>query len=99
MPEWSLTFAQNICDSFLSTTQDVLESVRKMEDSLRRLKKGKINETQGISDDDKIRLQIMIDVEHFGKLLDSLGIEKPTSYDVLFETAKNQMNANGASNQ
>ncbi|XP_003747341.1 conserved oligomeric Golgi complex subunit 2 [Galendromus occidentalis] len=91
-PDWSITFAQNICDSFLSTTQDVLGSVRKMEDSLRRLKKGKVNETQGISDDDKIRLQIMVDVEHFGELLDELVSVKPASYETLFETARNQMN-------
>ena len=96
MQQWSVSFARSICDSFLSTTQDVLESVRKMEDSLRRLKKGKVNESQGISDDDKIRLQIMIDVEHLGKLLDKLGLEKPESYGVLFETAKNQMTANGS---
>lgn len=90
--EWSAQMAQGMAEAFLVTTRDVLDSVRKMEDSLRRLKKGKMNatDTQGISDDDKIRLQIMIDVEHFGQLLEELG-ELPECYEELFKLAKSQM--------
>lgn len=89
--KWSRVVAKEMCDSFLTTTRDVLDSVRKMEHSLRRLKKGKVAETQGVTDDDKIRLQIMIDVEFFGKFLEELG-SVPDSYGELFELAKGQMN-------
>ncbi|OQR69796.1 conserved oligomeric Golgi complex subunit 2-like [Tropilaelaps mercedesae] len=89
---WSALIARGIAEAFLATTRDVLDSVRKMEDSLRRLKKGKTNaaDAQGVSDDDKIRLQIMIDVERFGQLLDELA-ERPPCYNDLFELARNQM--------
>ena len=48
----------------------MLTSVKKMEDSLKRLKKARGGHTssgsQGMSDDDKIRLQFEIDVKGFG---------------------------------
>lgn len=48
------------------TTSEVLVSVRRMEDSLKRLKRGKItsNLVGNMSDDDKIRTQIHLDVEY-----------------------------------
>lgn len=56
---------------YLTVTADVLTSVRKMEESLKRLKRGKgtshSSAQQGMSDDDKIRLQIFLDVQQFGK--------------------------------
>lgn len=65
-----------------------------MEDSLKRLKKARdkqplsslVNAT-GISDDDKIRLQLVLDVEYFGKQISSLGIESSSisSFSALVE--------------
>ncbi|UYV78259.1 COG2 [Cordylochernes scorpioides] len=54
---------------FHTATVDVLTSVKKMEDSLKRLKKeGRASRPNaaGMSDDDKIRLQLALDVEHYG---------------------------------
>lgn len=57
-------------------TSDVLTSVKKMEESLKRLKKAKTTASDlkslgqgqsGLSDDDKIRLQLYLDVKEFGK--------------------------------
>lgn len=52
-------------------TGEVLTSVKKMEESLKRLKKvrgsEKASSTQGLSDDDKIRSQIIIDIEELGR--------------------------------
>ena len=60
---------------YLSITTDVLTSVKKMEESLKRLKKAKSGQNLassasssnlGLSDDDKIRLQLFLDVTEFG---------------------------------
>ena len=58
----------NIVSRYMNTTSDVLSSVRKMEERLKRLKKGRsttTNTTAGMSDDDKIRLQLYLDVIEF----------------------------------
>ena len=51
-------------------TNDVLMSVKKMEESLKRLKKvrgtDKGQGSHGMSDDDKIRQQLILDIQHFG---------------------------------
>ena len=61
---------------YFLTVSDVLNSVRKMEESMMRLQKmRKSKDTQSfgsdnngtLSDDDKIRLQLSIDVDTFGK--------------------------------
>jgi hypothetical protein len=63
---------------YLTVTADVLTSVRKMEESLKRLKeqrrgKGASNTAQqGMSDDDKIRLQLYLDVQQFGHQVSQL---------------------------
>lgn len=54
---------------------DVLNSVKKMEESLKRLKQARRSPATnpvsssggGMSDDDKIRLQLALDVEHLGE--------------------------------
>ena len=56
----------------MTVTADVLTSVRKMEESLKRLKRGKGASNaaqQGMTDDDKIRLQLYLDVQQFGHLV------------------------------
>ena len=51
-------------------TTDVLTSVKKMEESLKRLKKAKggtvVGEGKTLTDDDKIRLQFHLDVTRLG---------------------------------
>lgn len=69
-----------------------------MEESLKRLKKAKGASASrgdfGISDDDKIRLQLYLDVVEFGKLIGALSVDKDdiNAYVRLYqlvESAKN----------
>ncbi|RMC12713.1 hypothetical protein DUI87_10238 [Hirundo rustica rustica] len=59
---------------YYETVSDVLSSVKKMEESLKRLKQARRTATSnpvgtngGMSDDNKIRLQLALDVEYFGE--------------------------------
>ena len=62
---WKVHFPPH--SRYHSITSDVLTSVKKMEESLKRLKKArKSAAAAGMSDDDKIRLQLYLDVQHFG---------------------------------
>lgn len=63
-----------LCPRYFETVSDVLSSVRKMEESLKRLKQARrspatnpVSSSGGMSDDDKIRLQLALDVEHLGE--------------------------------
>lgn len=60
--------------------EDVLTSVQKTEDSLRRLKQirevaSHQNPEIGITDGDKIRLQLKVDVISYGKIAESLKLD------------------------
>ena len=56
---------------YYTVTSEVLTSVKKMEDSLKRLKKvrgtDKGQGSTGMSDDDKIRQQLILDINSFGE--------------------------------
>ena len=75
--EWTTEILNEITAHFKYFTSEVLTSVQKIEDSLKRLKKSKIGNQNNqmrkipsnMSDDDKIRLQISYDVEEYGKLV------------------------------
>lgn len=60
-----------IIPRYYETVSDVLSSVKKMEDSLKRLKQARKtafssnSNNGGVSDDNKIRLQLALDVEYF----------------------------------
>lgn len=54
-------------------TEEVLTQVMSMEQSLSRISKAK--KTEGLSDDDKIRLQLHFDVLAFGRETVALGVE------------------------
>lgn len=63
---------------YFETISDVLSSVRKMEESLKRLKQARKTATTstaganiGPSDDSKIRLQLALDVEYLGEQVPS----------------------------
>jgi len=88
------------CDSilglYLVQVQDVLSNVTKMEESLRKLKKvrergggvaGK-DKAVGLSDDDKIRLQLYVDVMF---LLREMGSDQMGSLDRVVEGEKGVM--------
>ncbi|KAK2169643.1 hypothetical protein LSH36_8g08045 [Paralvinella palmiformis] len=88
--EWLTGILQNIATVYLSITTDVLTSVKKMEESLKRLKKAKSGQNLvssvssnnlGLSDDDKIRLQLFLDVTEFGNQIEDLGIDRSTIED------------------
>ncbi|CAG2166458.1 unnamed protein product [Oppiella nova] len=85
--EWTRHVLNEITSHFKQFTSEVLTSVQKIEDSLKRLKKAKIgiqnnqskNNLNNMSDDDKIRLQIYYDVQEFGKQIEEkLKIESKT---------------------
>ncbi|XP_032347735.1 conserved oligomeric Golgi complex subunit 2 isoform X2 [Camelus ferus] len=67
---------------YYETVSDVLSSVRKMEESLKRLKQARrsapTNPTGpaggGMSDDDKIRLQLALDVGYLGEQIQNMGL-------------------------
>lgn len=64
-----------LCSRYYETVSDVLNSVKKMEESLKRLKQARKttpanpvgSSGSGMSDDDKIRLQLALDVEYLGE--------------------------------
>ena len=69
MNNWTETLYDSIVVEFQSTIVDVLEASRKMEASLAKLqqmrKKQQGKNDDGLSDDEKIRKQIQLDVESF----------------------------------
>ncbi|KAJ7342235.1 hypothetical protein JRQ81_009796 [Phrynocephalus forsythii] len=67
---------------YFETISDILSSVKKMEESLKRLKQARktvtantISSNGGMSDDSKIRLQLSLDVEYFGLQIQKMGLE------------------------
>uniref|UniRef100_A0A8D0GC44 Conserved oligomeric Golgi complex subunit 2 n=1 Tax=Sphenodon punctatus TaxID=8508 RepID=A0A8D0GC44_SPHPU len=67
---------------YFEIISDVLSSVKKMEESLKRLKQARKTVTPnntgsngGMNDDDKIRLQLALDVEYFGDQIQKMGLQ------------------------
>lgn len=67
---------------YFETVSDVLNSVKKMEESLKRLKQARrapatnpVSSSGGMSDDDKIRLQLALDVEFLGEQIQKMGLQ------------------------
>lgn len=64
---------EEVTFNYKEASKEVLTSVQKIEDSLKRLKRGKANQNiqqknnQSMTDDDKIRLQIILDIEAYAK--------------------------------
>ena len=68
-------------ERYMSSVKDVLTSVQKTEESLRRLKKIRdksvgvsTSENQGTSDDEKIRIQLLIDVQNYIGMVSNFNI-------------------------
>uniref|UniRef100_A0A8C7SXU1 Conserved oligomeric Golgi complex subunit 2 n=1 Tax=Oncorhynchus mykiss TaxID=8022 RepID=A0A8C7SXU1_ONCMY len=67
---------------YFETISDVLSSVKKMEESLKRLKQARktvttnmTDTTGGPTDDSKIRLQLALDVEYLGEQIQKMGLQ------------------------
>merc|ERR1711962_1789283 len=78
LASWLIQAKEVILAAYQEQVSDVLGNVSKMEESLRKLKKVRerqeTKETKpGLSDDDKIRLQLYIDVHFLVKKLKELG--------------------------
>ncbi|XP_061480457.1 conserved oligomeric Golgi complex subunit 2 [Rhineura floridana] len=90
---------------YFETISDILNSVKKMEESLKRLKQARktvtansVSPNGGMSDDNKIRLQLALDVEYFGIQMQKMGLRlnNITSFSALSElvqAAKDQISA------
>ena len=85
---WMVSVFEAVAAQFLANVSDVLAAVQKMEESLKRLKRVRDSKTnlagggatgdsgKGVSDDDKIRLQLYLDVLHFlSRMRSDFGVD------------------------
>ncbi|XP_021076027.1 conserved oligomeric Golgi complex subunit 2 [Mus pahari] len=82
MQSWLQEALSDSTHRYFETVSDVLNSVKKMEESLKRLKQARrapatnpVSSSGGMSDDDKIRLQLALDVEHLGEQIQRMGLQ------------------------
>ncbi|XP_030627703.1 conserved oligomeric Golgi complex subunit 2 [Chanos chanos] len=80
--EWLRVTLSDCTHRYYETISDVLSSVKKMEESLKRLKQARKTTTAnttgsnaGPSDDSKIRLQLALDVEYLGEQIKKMGLQ------------------------
>nr|CAD7454847.1 unnamed protein product [Timema tahoe] len=83
LQRWLTLIFSAITQQFYSSVNDVLTSVQKTEESLRRLKKVRDrlsattpSEGKGLGDDDKIRQQLVLDVQSFCEGVESVDVKK-----------------------
>uniref|UniRef100_T1JGE2 COG complex component COG2 C-terminal domain-containing protein n=1 Tax=Strigamia maritima TaxID=126957 RepID=T1JGE2_STRMM len=81
--KWGSLVLAEVTQQYYNATSNVLTSVKKMEESLSRLKKARekgsssaIGSAIGMSDDDKIRLQLAFDVQEYGAIINTLNFDK-----------------------
>uniref|UniRef100_A0A667HBR2 Conserved oligomeric Golgi complex subunit 2 n=1 Tax=Lynx canadensis TaxID=61383 RepID=A0A667HBR2_LYNCA len=81
MRQWLEGALSESTHKYYETVSDVLNSVKKMEESLKRLKQARkttpanpVGPGGGMSDDDKIRLQLALDVEYLGEQIQKMGL-------------------------
>ncbi|XP_023689498.1 conserved oligomeric Golgi complex subunit 2 isoform X1 [Paramormyrops kingsleyae] len=80
--EWLRITLCDCTQRYHETISDVLSSVKKMEESLKRLKQARKTATSnpagsggGPTDDSKIRLQLALDVEYLGEQIQKMGLQ------------------------
>uniref|UniRef100_A0A8B9LMP9 Conserved oligomeric Golgi complex subunit 2 n=1 Tax=Astyanax mexicanus TaxID=7994 RepID=A0A8B9LMP9_ASTMX len=80
--QWLRVTLSDCTHRYFETISDVLSSVKKMEESLKRLKQARKTATTstagantGPSDDSKIRLQLALDVEYLGEQIQKMGLQ------------------------
>lgn len=100
--EWSSEILACMTQQYYYLTSNVLTSIKKMEESLSRLKKGRdkgLNtisaSASGMSDDDKIRFQLYLDIESYGKQIEELNFDrsKIEMYQGLVELVESARNS------
>ncbi|XP_005405048.1 PREDICTED: conserved oligomeric Golgi complex subunit 2 [Chinchilla lanigera] len=94
MHQWLEGALSESTHKYCETVSDVLNSVKKMEESLKRLKQARrapttstVGPSVGMSDDDKIRLQLALDVEYLGEQIQKMGLQTSSikSFEALTE--------------
>lgn len=93
--EWLQVALSESTQKYLETVSDVLNSVKKMEESLKRLKQARktvssnVSSNGGNRDDNKIRLQLALDIEHFRDEVQKMGLKTTDiqSFQALSELA------------
>lgn len=93
--EWLQGALSESTQKYLETVSDVLNSVKKMEESLKRLKQARktvssnVSSNGGNRDDNKIRLQLALDIEHFRDEVQKMGLKTTDiqSFQALSELA------------
>uniref|UniRef100_A0A673VSR6 Conserved oligomeric Golgi complex subunit 2 n=1 Tax=Salmo trutta TaxID=8032 RepID=A0A673VSR6_SALTR len=80
--DWLRITLNDCTHRYFETISEVLSSVKKMEESLKRLKQARktattntIGTTGGPTDDSKIRLQLALDVEYLGEQIQKMGLQ------------------------
>ncbi|KAM3605827.1 uncharacterized protein V6R79_005444 [Siganus canaliculatus] len=81
--EWLRVALSECTQRYYETISEVLSSVRKMEESLKRLKQARKGASTastagtngGPTDDSKIRLQLALDVEYLGEQIQKMGLQ------------------------
>ncbi|XP_072912679.1 conserved oligomeric Golgi complex subunit 2 [Hemitrygon akajei] len=95
--EWLSCALRISTERYYETVSDVLSSVKKMEESLKRLKQARksaapsnMGTNSGISDDNKIRLQFALDVEYLWDQVQKLGLQMSsfTQFAALLDVAQ-----------
>lgn len=90
----SLHPAYHVCSfRYFAAVSDVLTSVQKTEESLKRLRKDRSASAlmtlgNGISDDDKIRIQLVIDVDLFVEEARSLSSQPLSELQALLDAVE-----------
>lgn len=86
---WLELALSSLTKHYLASVTDVLTSVQKTEESLRRLKKIRdkstgsfSSEVQGISDDEKIRIQLQVDVQAYANMITEMEISTSNVFHV-----------------
>ncbi|KAI9016767.1 hypothetical protein DFJ74DRAFT_242318 [Hyaloraphidium curvatum] len=95
---WVQSTVIAVTEKYSSAADELLTTVRKTEDSLKRLKKqfkrpgASAAQEEGVSDEDKIRMQILLDVKQFGQEVSALGValEGNRSYSHLVAVTNEQ---------
>ncbi|KAJ8328849.1 hypothetical protein QVD99_004589 [Batrachochytrium dendrobatidis] len=87
---WQQEVTHAVSQQYLDQVKETIASVKQIEESLKRFKKAKKPAVGGsteetVTDDDKIRLQIQLDIEQYGKELSQLGLnpQDDPSFEIL----------------
>jgi len=93
--QWAQSAAQTIIERYQQTVSEVLTSLRKTEDSLAMLKRGRkaatpVQPSSTVTDEDKIRCQLRLDVEQLGTRLEELGVTQGEGFTKLLDIVQSR---------